>query len=285
MALLVAPPTLTFSRETIQRHAQSLPAAPQILAGLCELLENTNTNASEVAELIRVDQALAARVLRLSNSVVFRGATHISSIEEAVTRIGLVEMTRLVGTATVAGLFDRTLVIYRLTAERLRESLLLHALASEALARSAELDAREAYSGGLLRAMGMMVLDRIGRGKLAPAEYFDPKRHASYADWELARFGITGAELTALLLEEWRFPPGLVSALDQHATPADSAMGAVLNLGGAVVAAHGLALPGDVGHWVVEPGKLALARLDEVQLRTASECVRAAFERHRAALY
>jgi len=278
-------PKLSLTREEILREGQALPAAPQVLGGLCELLEDVNTNAYQVAELIRMDPALAARVLRLSNSVMFRGGLTVSSIEEAVTRIGLAEMTRLVGTATVAGLFDRTLVVYRIAAEKLRESLLMHALASEALARCTNLDPRSAYAGGLLRAVGMMVLDRVARERIAPEEYFDAKRYGTYPDWELSHFGVTSPELTAILLDEWHFPAELVSAMDQHTQPAGNPLALVLNLAGAVVAAHRRALPGDTAHWVLTPEKLSGLDLDENALRIACEQARAAFERHREALY
>jgi HD-like signal output (HDOD) protein len=285
--MLAAPsvPIVSLTREIILRQAQALPAAPQVLGGLCELLQDANTNASDVAELIRKDPALAARVLRVSNSVFFRGTMTVSSIEEAVTRVGLTEMTRLVGTATVAGLFDRTLAVYQIAAERLRESLLMHALASEALARFTNIDPRAAYAGGLLRAVGMMVLDRVARGRFEPTEYFDSKRHLTYTDWELTRFGLTSVELTAILLDEWQFPPEIVSAMDQHVTPSDNRLANVWNLAGAIVAAQRLALPGDAPHWVLTPEKLATAGIDETTLHRACDDARREFERHRSALY
>jgi HD-like signal output (HDOD) protein len=284
--MLAAPSAsqLPLSKEEILRQAQTLPAAPQVLGSLCELLEEVNTGADQIAEIIRMDGALATRVLRLSNSVMYRGS-RVSSIEEAVTRIGLAEMTRLVGTATVAGLFDRTLAVYGIAAERLRESLLLHALASEALARMVSVDPRSAYAGGLLRAVGMMVLDRVARGRLEPREYFDAPRHTTYRDWELGCFGITSTELTAILLDEWHFPAELVTAIDQHTTPVENSLASVLNLAGAVVAAQRLALPGDAAHWVLSAEKLSLAGINEAMLHAASEEARNAFDRHRAALY
>ena len=285
MIAAVSAPSLALSREALLCEAQALPAAPQVLGSLCELLEETNASAAEIADLIRVDPALAARVLRTSNSIVFRGHITVSSIEDAVTRVGIGEMTRLIGAATVTGLFDRNLSLYRVPAERLRESLLMHALASEALARFTTVEPRTAYAGGLLRAVGMMVLDRVARTKLAAHDSFDSKRHATYNHWELARFGLTSVELTAILLEEWRFPAALVAAMDQHTQPEDSELAYVLNLAGAIVAAHGLALPGDFDYWILSGEKFSGARVGESELHEASEQARIAFKRHRSALY
>ena len=109
------------------------------------------------------------------------------------------------------------------TAERLRESLLFHGLASEALAAYADVDSRTAYSAGLLRGIGIMVLDRAGRLRVTGADVFDPQRFAVYGEWEKARFGVSGVEVSAIVMEEWRFPADLVNALRSHLLPAPGA--------------------------------------------------------------
>lgn len=269
----------------ILQHAQALPAAPQVLGGLCELLEDVNTDLDQVSEQIRIDPALSARVLRLSNSIVFGGGTKVASIDEAVTRVGFAEITRLVGAATVAGLVDRALTAYGIAAERLRESLLMHALASEALARYTPVDPRAAYAGGLLRGVGMMILDRVARGRIEATAGFDPSRFSSYTEWEKARFGITSVDVTTRLLEEWRFPAELVGAIEQHLAPTDDAMAHVLNLGGAIVATQGLGLEGEAASWALAPEKLSAAGIDEETWRDASSQTAHTFAHLRPALY
>ncbi len=277
------------TRETILRHAHDLPAAPQVLGGLCELLEDVNTDLDQIAEQIRVDPALGARVLRLSNSVAFGGGTKVGSIDEAVLRVGFAEITRLVGLATVAGLVDRALSAYGVAAEKLRESLLLHALASEALAGYTTVDPRMAYTAGLLRGVGMMVLDRAARGALAESDVFNADSFGSYDEWERARFGRTSVEVTTMVLDDWRFPAELVLAVQQHLQPetfddGDQAA-CVLNLAGAIVTQGNLALPGDAFAWTLTAEKLSAAGLDEEQFADAAAQARRVFERQRSALY
>jgi HD-like signal output (HDOD) protein len=280
---------LSLTRATILEHARTLPAAPQVLAGLCELLQEVNTGLDQIADQIRKDPTLAARVIRISNSVVFGGGGRIGSVDDAVNRVGFGELLRLVGAATAAGLVDRTLTFYVLPADKMRESLLLHALASEAVAGYAGIDVRTAYAGGLLRALGMMVLDRAARGRLTPADAFDPQRHASYSDWEMSRFGLGSMEVATIVLDEWRFPPELVTAIQDHLLLREDGyedrFACVLNVAGAIVAERGLALPGEKSCWALTPEKLAAAGLDEEQYQAASEQARAVFEVQRAALY
>jgi HD-like signal output (HDOD) protein len=272
---------LVLTRDDILAFAQSLPAAPQILGGLCELLEDVNTDLDQISGEIRRDPVLAGRVIRLSNSVAFGGGGGVSSIDGAVNRVGFAEIIRLVGIATVAGLVDRSLVSYGVGADRLRESLLLHALASEAIAAQTSLDPRAGYAAGLLRGIGMMVLDRASRGRVA----YDASAFQTYSQWEEICFNVRAAAVTTAVLDEWRFPAETVAALEQHLAPADSQLAHVLNLAGAVVTTHGLALAGEKASWDIAPEKFAGAGLEEAQYEEAAGQAIAAFERQRSALY
>lgn len=285
----VAAPAIALTRETILVHARSLPAAPQVLGGLCELLADANVPLDRIAADIRLEPSLAARVIRVSNSAAFGGGQRIGSVDEAVTRVGFGEVLQLVGAATVAGVVDRALGCYGIGADRLRETMLLHGLAAEALAARADLDSRDAYSAGLLRSMGMLVIDHAARLRLKPDEAFDPARYRTYRDWEEERLGLTGMEAAALVFEAWQFPAELATALREHLFVRDDLpcerFSCVLHLAGCIVAERGLALPGEVAQWSLTPGKLEAAGIDEEQYTRAGNQAAASFERQRAALF
>jgi HD-like signal output (HDOD) protein len=280
---------LAITRDAILEAARQIPSAPQVLAGLGELLQDVNTDLEQIAAEIRHDPALAARVIKISNSAALGGGQRVGSVDEAVNRVGFSEVMRLVGAATVAGMVDRALACYGVPAERLRESLLLHALASEAVAELTTIDSRAAYCAGLLRAIGMMVLDRAGRGRVAPATAYDGKQFSGYWQWEAARFGVGSIEATTMVLDDWRFPPETVAALQEHLLLSEAGyqdpFAVVLNLAGAIVAEHDLALPGETMCWTLTAEKLGALGIDEEQFRSAGERAKAVFERQRAALY
>ncbi|HVU35236.1 MAG TPA: HDOD domain-containing protein [Opitutaceae bacterium] len=278
---------LALTRDRILDHARALPAAPRVMAELCELLQDINTDLDQIAIVIRADPALAARVIRISNSIVYGGEWQVSSIDDAVNRVGFEEVLRLVGTASVAGFVDRELAIYGLDAETLRSSLLLHALASEALARHTAVDTRTAYTAGLLRALGMMVMDRVARGQLVADLAYDSQAFSTYLDWEKARFGIGSPDVTRMVLDEWRFPHEIVTAIEEHLLDTagwENPFAALLNVAGAIVAGADLALPGDRKHWVLTPDKLSAAGLTDAQFQASAADALVQFERQRAAL-
>jgi len=279
---------LALTRDQLLDHARALPAAPRIMAELCELLQDINTDLDQIALVIRADPALAARMIRISNSVVYGGDWQVASIDEAVNRVGFEEVLRLVGTASVAGFVDRSLALYGLEVEDLRSSLLMHALAAESLARWNAVDANAAYTAGLLRAMGMMVLDRAARGRLPEGLAYSPLQFATYGEWENRRFGLGSPDVTRMVLDEWRFPPDIVTAIEEQMLPRpasyDNPFACLLNLAGAIVLDAGVALPGERELWTVTPQKLAGAGLDEGQFVAAAEDARAHYTRMSAGL-
>lgn len=278
------------TRDALLTVARKLPPAAQILAGICELLHDVNTDLDQIADEIRMDAALAGRVIRVSNSVVYGGAGSVASVEEAVGRVGFAEIVRLVGTATVTRLIDQELRCYHVSLDLLRECLLMHGLAAESIAEQIGLNRNTAYVGGLLRGLGSMVLDRYAGDRMGAHLTYDPVEFDTYAKWEQARFGIASTRVTTMVLDDWRFPDEIVSAIELHLNPPpgdDEAhrLAAVINLGGAIAVHHARALPGDVLHWVVTPEKLEMAGMDEQQFADVAARAGELFEQQRQALY
>jgi HD-like signal output (HDOD) protein len=277
-----------FSREKLLQVARALPADLQVLSQLGEMLQDINSELDEIAALLRRDVALAARIVRISNSPMFGGGGSIASIEEAVNRVGFSEILKLVGTATAARMTERTLEHYDISAQKLRDNMLYSAFAAEALASRAGADTRVAYTAGLLRPLGFMVLDRAARGQVNWAQRYNSTRWSSYSAWEGSIFGVDNCEVAALILEEWRFPRELSSALRTHYLArlgdASNRLACLLNLAGGLSVQVGRALPGEAEWWLLNPDKLRHAGLVEEDLAPTAETAETAFQAAIAAL-
>ena len=280
--------TSALTRDSIFQIARTLPATPKVLARLGELFHDINVGLDEVASLIKRDAALTARIIRISNSVVYGGSIRIGAIEEALNRVGFSEVHRLVGLIASNLLADRPLVFYGVPAEPLREHMLFTALACEALAEECGIDPRNAYTIGLMRTIGMLVLDRVAE-RLPQITPYDHGRMGGYLVWEGIVFGLSNSEVAAMVLTEWRFPPEIVGAVREHyllrPEDYDNQLACLLNVAGRVVAEAGHTLPGDRRYWELSPRKLEIVGLREDQVHNAGERARTAFERLRAELH
>ena len=277
-----------FSREKLLLAARSLPADLHVLSELGEMVQDVNSDLAAVADLLRRDAALASRIVRISNSAMFAGSGQIGSTEEAVNRVGFSEILKLVGTATAARYSEHALEFYGVPAPTLRANMLFTAFAAESLARSVGLDPRLAYTAGLLRTLGMMVLDRSCRGQASHANRYAPARWPSYSAWEGSFFGVNNCEVAALILDEWRFPRAIGRAIRSHyleqAADADDALGRLLNLANVVAHRAGYSLGGEAAWWQENPELLLRVGASEDALAAANAYARTAFDSATAAL-
>jgi putative nucleotidyltransferase with HDIG domain len=78
---------------------------PTISIRILELVRYPDVNLNELAKYIRMDGALAASLLALANSAVFRGVRQIETVKDAVARIGLAEVAKLTAIISTRSLY------------------------------------------------------------------------------------------------------------------------------------------------------------------------------------
>ncbi len=203
------------TRENILRLARKLPAAPHIFGRLGLLLGNMNADLDNIVRLVAVDSGLTGRVIRMSNSVFYRGDEPVRSLDEAVNRVGFREMHRMVGVAMSEQLFQGGLPVYNLSAEEMWENSVVTALAMESIARTCGEDEGEAYTLGLLRPVGKLVLDMLLEVD-QPGVCCPDSDTLDLPKWERAWAGITSNEAAAMILEEWKMPEPMYDGVLHH---------------------------------------------------------------------
>lgn len=251
------------TREAIVASAGSLPAAPQVMARLYTLLLDFNAGLKSIADLLKRDLALTTRVIRIANSPAF-GSVGVGTIEEALQRVGYGEVYRLVGLAANASLAETQLRCYGFTNERYRRHNLFSALVAEQLAPRVCVDARSAYTAGLLRRIGQLLLDRAGRGRIGPHATFAEAGQGRLVEWERQHFGTDHYVVAGVLLEEWKFPAAIVEAVRHaHGDGGElSPLGQVIDLTDNIVRFAGFGLSTDESEWGLPSEKIEALGMD-----------------------
>ncbi len=240
------------SEETLLSVAKSLPVAPQIMAQLHKMLLDSNSGLAKIALLLKRDIGLTTRIIRIANSPIYKGGG-VGSIEEALQRVGFGEVFKLVGVAANASLADANLRCYGYEAEKFRTHNLLMGLVAEGVARQTGLDSRLAYTAGLLRCIGQLLLDRVGRDSLGAHETFPEQGGMKLVSWERQAFGKTHHDVSMLLLKHWDFPEVVVKAVgyDRSSTAPAVPLAENLYLAECIVKAAGYGLQGEDTEWGV----------------------------------
>ena len=249
------------SEERLLAVAKTLPVAPQIMARLHTMLLDVNSGLDDVADLLRRDVSLTTRILRIANSAAYHGSA-LGTIEEAVQRVGFGEVFRLVGVAAIADVADARMPCYGYTGEAFSAHNLCTALVAEGIARKVKSDTRLAYTAGLLRCIGQILLDRIGRESLAPSQSFPDSGNGNLIEWERNVFGLAHFEVASLLLRHWGFPDAVVRAVahDHSLDSRPTLLAQQLHLAEAIARFSGFGLYGEDVSWSIPHS--ALSALD-----------------------
>jgi len=181
----------------------ALGATPAVLVQVAELAKDPNSDLAALCGLLRNDGPLAADIIRISNSPYYAPATPLSNLTAAVNQIGMREVMRVVNLSLSRQIFARDLPGYGVSAQDYWTDSIAAALVMEALAKRVGLNPEDAYTIGILHAIGRVLINRV-IDEIGFAIYWDG--HQPIENWERGAVGFDSAEAGAMLLEHWRFP-------------------------------------------------------------------------------
>jgi HD-like signal output (HDOD) protein len=194
----------------------ALGTTPAVLANVAELAKDPNTDLATICAFLRNDGPLAADIIRISNSSYYAPATLHSNLTSAVGCIGLREVVRVINLSLSRQLFARDLASYGVTADDYWSASVAATLVMEALAKHSELNPEDAYTLGILHAIGRVLINRVIEEQ-GFTIYWDG--HQPLEDWERSSVGFDYAEAGAMLLEHWHFPPATCAIIRRQLNP------------------------------------------------------------------
>ncbi len=165
-----------------------------------------------MGELIGHDPALTTRVLRLSNSAFFRVSRKIGNADEAVALLGLTHVRSLVMAAALGASFKN---VPGIDLKQFWRYSLRSAEIARSLAGLLNQNQGNAFTAGLIHAIGILVMHIAMPDEMAPLDMGTPPLDLNRAEAEMAAFGYTYAEVGAGMAEKWQFPAGNGLRADQ----------------------------------------------------------------------
>lgn len=89
------PVVLNFYKALMNNRLE-LPSLPEISQRISRIITDDNLHLDQIATLIASDAALSAKLLRLANSPMYRGKSSVSSVSDALNRMGINAVRHLV---------------------------------------------------------------------------------------------------------------------------------------------------------------------------------------------
>jgi putative nucleotidyltransferase with HDIG domain len=197
---------------------QGLPTLPTILWEVQAALQDRDNGSAEIASAIEQDPSLTANILRLANSAFFGSSTRFVAVVDAVTRIGLREISRMVNAIllidTFAGL-ENTLDYKEFWCHSILVAEVAGMLAEEN-PRSTSLMASEAFMIGLLHDVGKLLLDQYFEDEFSRSRAYAVENGCTDAEAERATLGVDHGRIAAELMEYWNLQGNLIESVRGH---------------------------------------------------------------------
>ncbi len=220
-------PTATYSDEIIRKRINDCPklaSLGRINQALRELVNSEGSVSTQIAEIIRRDPSLTARLLRMVNSVYYGLSNSVSNIEEAIFFLGLRQIRELA---------MATPVIEEMSSFQQAEGkaplpwkdLWAHSLGTAILTREIlralpiTIDDDTDYLVGLLHNVGKVVMAHAFPEELTEIIATEFETPADVCRRETELIGWDHAQIGAVYLERHKMTEEIVLAVQYHNTP------------------------------------------------------------------
>ncbi len=240
--------------KTAQEIAKSIPPLP---AAISKLQESPRLEVSEAVKIVSCDPALAARVLKLSNSTFYGRRGRVQSLNDAVVTLGVHTVRSLALGLAVAQMRQKVPLVPGLASLQLRfwRNSVATSVAASSIAKRLRLSCRdEAFTGGLVGRVGQLGMMRAyGAGYatfLAPAVV----QGDDLAPREEVAFGLSHLEVGHAMCQAWNLPERL-TALVGGTLASEEELGSAIRLARGLAEACGF---GGLGSDVLDLSELEL---------------------------
>tara|TARA_R110002049_G_scaffold307620_1_gene508642 strand:+ start:227 stop:1069 length:843 start_codon:yes stop_codon:yes gene_type:complete len=185
-----------------------LPTLPEVALKVREVVDDPDSTAAKLADIIVTDPALSTRLLKVANSALYRGRMPVESIQMAVSRLGQIMVRNLVTSLVMEQMFQATSNRLEKRLHDLWEHSTEVAAISQVIAsKHAGLKPDEAMLAGLIHDIG--VLPILMKAENSPSIL----RDSALLDSLIIRLH---ARIGAAILKSWKFPESLIAVAAEH---------------------------------------------------------------------
>lgn len=202
-----------------------LPMMPQVLVCLLDLYHRDDVSLGDVADIIRRDAGMSAKIMSVATSASQHGRNRPSSLDQCLSLLGMAALKKIVINESILQVFRRFTKDREFDLRRFWEHSLRSALIARELAKAmAYANHDEAYLGGLLHDVGQLAM------LAADADSYLPLIAHSDDDEKLCRheqehYELTHAEVGAWLVEKWELDSLLSDGVLYHHDPVERVVG------------------------------------------------------------
>lgn len=189
---------------------------PQVVLRIMQVVDDPNSDAHQLKQIVEGDTSLSARLLRVVNSAAFGLRTKITNLQQAIAYLGMKQIRNLAITASVSDVFRNEQQIGSYSRPMLWRHSVSVAIGGRLLAlRLRRANFEDVFLAGLLHDLGIILEDQVVHDRFRGAMLSLENAHSLTAH-EQQYLGFDHTMLGERLAERWGFPDGVRAAIRYH---------------------------------------------------------------------
>lgn len=193
-------------RQVVLRAADRMPMLPAVFSQTLALFaKGDDVSVGELAAIVEQDVVIAGHLLSIANSALYSRGSSVSSLRQAIARIGLHKTQNALLGLSVSRPFRSVRLPKTWSQVRFNEHCLASAVMADLLVQRVPAENAEwAFLAGLLHDIGLLLIaTALPDESLAMSEAGSDYQ---LAEWERQLLGFTHFEVGADLLARWKCP-------------------------------------------------------------------------------
>jgi len=193
--------------KSIEDNSLVLPRVPEVVKKIDAAISNSHTSMKELGDIIKFESSISARILQIANSPLVRGNTKITSLQNAITRIGLEMVRNLVLCMGMRDSFTMSRYVLRKKMKELWDDNVAIAMYAYFLARHFGMNADFAMMAGMLHSLGKLPIINYASDN---NEILEDPRVMDYL------INTLNKPLGIKILRQWEFQEDLIDVIEHY---------------------------------------------------------------------
>lgn len=259
------------NREEILSKISEVPQMPPSATAVVHVLRDPNSDIAKITRAIELDPGLTVNVLKLANSAYLGFSRSVSTVREAVVRVGVNSILSIVVAKAVAPIAVKEVKGYDLQPGELWKHSVFVAIASDSLAKVLSVKSLDfVFTAGLLHDIGKTLLGTYIEVGAAPIVEMVAEQGISFEAAERSLLGIDHAAVGGALLELWKLPENIVETVRYHHNPelleGDRTAVDIVHVADAIGLMSGIGIGRDGLNYIYSPDSVSRLKLSSAMI-------------------
>ena len=207
------------SKEIIDQ-IHDLATLPTIVTKLVSMLEFPSTTTDDIERIIRKDQVLTSKVLKLVNSSFYGFSRKIDKVSDAIVLLGFSALRNLIITSSIFNINQAGVRGVGTAIQNLWTHSVACGITAKLISQKLRiLDANEAFVAGILHDIGKVVICQYLKKEFGEIIELMARERLSALETEERILGTTHCEIGNCLADRCNLPDNLAEVIAHHHSP------------------------------------------------------------------